>query len=132
MASNVGIEANHIAYNVDAREHFTQHLVSALMDQFPDLNALIYHNTKSVLNIISGPKDLHISYSIPAEMPEGHSSKGVFEVWLLDEATFNLHGDGGYRNWAFGGDFEQDGKNVEFHSRGWSDDDDNDDWDDED
>jgi hypothetical protein len=48
------------------------------------------------------------------EIPTGWSTKGL-EVYVFDEGTFQLVGQGGYNNWSFVGNYKWDGKFVRFY-----------------
>lgn len=94
----------------DAEVQFTQDLVGALRTQYPDKNALVFHNAASPLTYVNGQ---YYHYELP--LPDGFETNG-YEVWVFDSGEFTLVGDGGFNNWCFDGNFDRNGRDVTFYS----------------
>lgn len=63
------------------------------MELNPDWNVLIFHDQQSEIKWNYG-YSTHAHYEL--DLPNTDGTKG-YEIWLLDDADFVLHGDGGVR-----------------------------------
>jgi len=87
-----------------AESNFTQQMVISLGNQYPDKNRLVFHNQHSTYNL--SPDAVHVHH----ELDIGLGFTYGYEIWVFDYGTFELAGDGGFINWAFGGCYSrQDG-----------------------
>lgn len=87
-------------------------LLDSFSAKFPEMNVLLYRNPKSKLTIDDRSEAFHVEYMLP----NGYGGdKGYWNIWLLNEATFELQGDGGWENWGYTGNWDRDGNCVEFY-----------------
>lgn len=93
----------------DAESKYTTGIVSTLREQYPTMNVLVYHDQDSGYNLY-GATHAHVEMDIFAGFSQG------YEVWVFDYGTFELAGDGGYSNWAIGGNFDGPSSAVTFYS----------------
>jgi len=96
----LGIEAK----DNEMRAAFTQRMIAELNREYPDYNAVITHHKGSTAE---GPSVIHDHVELPISLGR---TKG-YEVFLSPKGQpfkFELNGDGGYINWAYGGDFHRD------------------------
>ena len=85
------------------RSDFTGRMIEELNREYPDYNAVITHHGGSTAE---GPGVVHDH----VELPMAVGSCG-YEVFLSPKGQpfkFVLNGDGGFINWAYGGDFNRD------------------------
>ena len=88
------------------REAFTQQYISNINQQYPNYNAVISHNGGT----IEGNNVVHQH----VELGMAVGSCG-YEVYLSPKGQhfkFVRNGDGGFINWAYGGDFNRDGSTI--------------------
>jgi hypothetical protein len=96
---SLGLEAKDNA----KRAEFTKRMIDELNREYPGYNAVITHHKSSKAE---GPSVIHDH----VELPMSIGTKG-YEVFLSPKGQpfkFVLNGDGGYINWAYGGDFHRD------------------------
>lgn len=84
------------------------HIVNFCLRTWPHKNVMVVHSAHQ--KQLTGSAHAHV------EIPTGWSTKGL-EVYVFDEGTFQLVGQGGYNNWRFAGNYERDGKFVRFYPR---------------
>ena len=88
------------------REAFTQQYISNINQQYPNYNAVISHNGGTV----EGNNVVH--QHVELGMAVGTCG---YEVYLSPKGQhfkFVRNGDGGFINWAYGGDFNRDGSTI--------------------
>ena len=93
------------------REEATQLMVDHYTRAFPDKNCIVCHSPH--VQSLNGMVHDHI------ELPQRVGTIG-YEIYVFDDGIFTNLGDGGYINWAFGGNFVQDPDNpkrVHFSKR---------------
>lgn len=93
----------------EAEGKFTTGTVDYLRDQYPTMNVLVYHNQDCGYDLFDATHT-HVEMDIGLGFTQG------YEVWVFDHGTFELVGDGGYENWAIGGDFDGPSDDVTFYS----------------
>lgn len=91
----------------EKRSEFTQRMISELTQKHPDYNFVITHHKGSKAE---GPEVVHDHVELP--MAVGSAGYEIFASRKGQPFKFELNGDGGYLNWAFGGDFKRDGKTL--------------------
>ncbi|KAJ9143086.1 hypothetical protein NKR23_g6713 [Pleurostoma richardsiae] len=82
--------------NAQKEGKFTTDTVSALLSAYPDKNVVVYYDQDSGYEFYNGA---HRHYELDLELG---FTKG-YEIWVFDYGWFELAGDGGYQNWAYGG-----------------------------
>jgi hypothetical protein len=92
-------------------EEFTQGMVNELADEFPDKNILIVADNKKYTRSFQG----EVHEKAYCDLSLGR--KWGFDTFVFDTGSFELQGDGGFRNWAFKGRFTRNGNHVEFTQR---------------
>jgi hypothetical protein len=91
----------------DKRSAFTQRMIAELSQNFPDENFVITHHRSSTAE---GPCVTHQHVELP--MIVGTCGYEIFASPKGQPFRFELNGDGGYINWAFGGEFHRDGNTL--------------------
>jgi len=92
------------AQHADAlkRGDFTQKVVTQTLQQHPGWNIIVVHTKHDYKFGGSRPNDWdHQHQELKVSFPVG-STIG-FEIYTFRDGTFELQGDGGYQNWAWGG-----------------------------
>lgn len=95
--------------DVTAREEFTQRVIAELNQKYPNHNAVITGHVNH--SKAEGPSVIHDDVGLPGRA--GRSF--LYRIYMSPKGqpfTFHLNGDGGYRNWAFGGNFHRDGNTL--------------------
>ena len=99
---------NAIAMDKEMEPRFTQKVVDDLVKKNPGKNVIIYHAQCSKTNF-KNSQHQHVEVNLATAGTKG------YEVHVFESGTFDLCGDGGYRNWAFTGCVtKRDGGHVEF------------------
>jgi hypothetical protein len=91
----------------EKRSEFTQRTISELTQKYPDYNFVITHHKGSKAE---GPEVVHDHVEL--KMAAGSAGYEIFGSRKGQPFRFELNGDGGYLNWAFGGDFNRDGNTL--------------------
>jgi hypothetical protein len=91
----------------EKRSEFTQRTISELTQKYPDYNFVITHHKGSKAE---GPEVVHDHVELP--MAVGSAGYEIFASRKGQPFKFVLNGDGGYLNWAFGGNFNRDGNTL--------------------
>lgn len=91
----------------DKRAAFTQRTIAELNQKYPGNNFVITHHKGSKAE---GPSVTHDHVELP--MAVGSCGYEIFASPKGQPFKFVLNGDGGYINWAFGGDFNRDGNTL--------------------
>ena len=102
-----GIGLNLVGSDKEKRAQFTQRMIADLNREYPNYNAVITHHKSSRAN---GPGVVHDH----VELPMSIGTKG-YEIFMSPKGQpfkFELNGDGGYLNWAYGGDFHRQGSTL--------------------
>jgi hypothetical protein len=81
------------------RKKFAKYTIRAMRETYPSKNVVMFVDTRSKFNFkgeaVKARKDMYL----------GMHTKG-FDVWVFDEGTFQLSGDGGWERWGYGGNTE--------------------------
>lgn len=91
----------------EKRAAFTQRMIAELSQKHPGYNFVITHHRSSKAE---GPGVVHNHVELP--MAVGTCGYEIFGSPKGQPFRFMLNGDGGYINWAFGGDFNRDGNTL--------------------
>lgn len=91
----------------DKRAAFTQRMVAELSQKYPSYNFVITHHRSSKAE---GPGVVHDHVELP--MAVGSCGYEIFASPKGQSFKFVLNGDGGYINWAFGGDLNRNGNTL--------------------
>jgi len=91
----------------EKRAAFTQRTIAELNQKYPDYNFVITHHKNSKAE---GPGVVHQHVELP--MAVGSAGYEIFGSRKGQPFKFVLNGDGGFINWAFGGDFTRDGNTL--------------------
>ena len=95
----------------DNRGQGTQDLIQMACKEFPRHNVMVIytkHNLSEMKDCTRSEVTMRGQLGWPVKMQVYFFQSGIIE---------NL-GDGGYRNWAFGGNWERSGQSVKFFPRG--------------
>lgn len=63
---------------------------------------VVFHNVESTHNFVN---EVHQYAEIDLAMSKRHYG---LEIYVFDSGTFHRAGDGGWLNWAYGGNFHRD------------------------
>lgn len=96
-----------IANDNAKREAFTKQMISELTKRYPGYNFVISHHKKSKAE---GPEVVHDHVEL--KLTRGSAGYEIFASRKGKPFKFSLNGDGGYRNWAYGGDFNRNGTTL--------------------
>jgi hypothetical protein len=99
------------------REAFTKGFVEQAGQQHPDYNVVIVHPPHTA----SG-EYIHQHQELPMD-PAGIRTIG-YDIYLAKKGrpfSLELHGDGGYINWAYVGEFDRNNGTIRSIVNGWSD-----------
>ncbi len=91
----------------EKRAAFTQRTIAELNQKYPDYNFVITHHKRSKAE---GPGVVHQHVELP--MAVGSAGYEIFGSPKGQPFKFSLNGDGGFINWAYGGDFTRDGNTL--------------------
>ncbi len=91
----------------DAESQFTQVMLSNLMAQYPCSNVIIYHDGDCGYSLVND-QNAFVEFDIGLGMTQG------YYINVFDSGIFTLVGDGGWLNWAYGGNYVQDGNDLTF------------------
>jgi len=104
-----------IITDIDEAEHeaeseFTQNMITQLGASYPTWNAIV----------VTSDEDYEFSFNnyvyAHQECDIGLGFTKGYDIYVLDYGTFQLNGDGGFINWAFGGNYDfQDEDYVTFY-----------------
>lgn len=89
------------------RAAFTQQMITELGQKYPGYNFVITHHKRSKAQ---GPGVIH--QHVELSMAVGSAGYEIFASRKGQPFKFALNGDGGFTNWAFGGDFNRDGNTL--------------------
>jgi|SRR5271154_1337607 hypothetical protein len=101
--------------DIDATEHeaesnFTQGVVLQLGESYPTWNAIVVTSDEDYNFTFNDYVYAHQECDIGLGFTKGYN------IYMLDYGTFQLNGDGGFINWAFGGNYDyEDGDYVTFY-----------------
>ena len=93
----------------DMEPRFTQGVVDDLAKKNPGKNVIIFHAQCSKTNF-KNSQHKHVEVNLATSGTKG------YEILIFESGTFDLCGDGGFRNWAFSGCVKsRNGGHVEFN-----------------
>lgn len=108
LINQVGsVVSNFHDQNID-RSDATQAIVKFLLETYPTKNCMVVHS--QYFQNFEGAVKIHF------ELPQTFGTIG-YDIFVFDKGNFELLGDGGFINWCFGGNFDRNGKSVEFKIR---------------
>jgi hypothetical protein len=104
-----------IITDIDEAEHeaeseFTQNMITQLGASYPTWNAIVVTSDEDYEFNFNNYVYAHQECDIGLGFTKG------YDIYVLDYGTFQLNGDGGFINWAFGGNYDfQDEDYVTFY-----------------
>ncbi len=94
-----------IGRDVEKREAFTKSFVEEAHKQFPDYNVVIIHTHHSTWGT-------WIKQHVELPMTIGTCGYEIYFSVRGQGFTLTNHGDGGYRNWAYYGQYTRNGNSI--------------------
>lgn len=104
-AEVAGIWAGAVKNDNEKRKKFTQEFVEKASREYPNYNVVIVHPRHSTWGTW-----IHQHYELP--MTSGTCGYDAFFSRKGQGFTLANHGDGGYLNWAYIGEFSRNGNSV--------------------
>jgi hypothetical protein len=90
-----------------AQRTFTTTTVETMMQYYPGYNVLV--TCQSVDRNLVG--EVHVVQVLGLPFPFGSRT---YDIFLCKSGELTRHGDGGYENWAFNGNYVREGDHVTF------------------
>uniref|UniRef100_A0A914YQ14 Uncharacterized protein n=1 Tax=Panagrolaimus superbus TaxID=310955 RepID=A0A914YQ14_9BILA len=95
----------------EKREEFVHRTIQHFEAAKPDYNVMVLNN-KWEHNV-----DIQDGVQIHVEIKKKPQGTHGFDVYVFKSGVITRHGDGGWDNWGFSGNFEQDDTTVKFSEK---------------